>query len=462
MRALLIVAVGAGLAIAPVAAGGQEAPARWGIHEWGTFTALQGEDGNPLGWINTEDEPVPPFCHRLSRSLLVPVDDLAPTFQKDAPRAHPDVILRLETPVVYFHPPASAKLPVKVDLRVDFRGGWLTEYYPDAKVGAPGLQNRTFQYGRLRSETKGSLEWKGLEVGKQGTFPNTEDAVWLSPRAVKAAPVTSATGESEQFLFYRGVAYMQAPLIISRGEDGKMFSIRSWSPPELENWGPIRIPRLWLADIREDGSTAFRTLPGFRLTDGTLSAPLAFEERDYSAERLKALRKEMHEGLKADGLNPDEADALLNTWDASYFRSHGLRLFFLVPRVWTDYVLPLKTSLNADIKRVMVGRIELITRKQRGCIARIAATNNPSSTWYQEWAAKHPDAWKRFQQKREEGNLSALREEKIAIPDDYRAYLELGRFRNALVLSELKTNPTEGLQKFVDAYDLHEAKIAEK
>jgi len=255
---------------------------------------------------------------------------------------------------------------------------------------------------------------------------------------------------------------MQAPLIISRGEDGRMFSIRSWSPPELENSGPLRIPRLWLADIREDGLTAFRTLAGFRLADGITSAPLAFEEKDYSEERLKALRKEMHEGLKADGLNPDEADALLNTWDASYFRSHGLRLFFLVPRVWTDYVLPLRTSLDADIKRVMVGRIELITPKQRRSIARIAATKNPSSTWYQEWAARHPEAWKRFQEKREEGNLGALREEKIAIPDDYRAYLELGRFRNALVLSELKTHPTEGLQKFVDAYDLHEAKIAER
>ena len=279
---------------------------------------------------------------------------------------------------------------------------------------------------------------------------------------MKSAPVTAAGGESEQFLFYRGVAYMQAPLLVSRGADGKMLSIRCWSPPELENRGPLRVPRLWLADIREDGTTAFRTLPTMKLADGFATAPLAFEEKDYSADRLKSLRKEMHEGLVGDGLNPDEADALLNTWDASYFRSHGLRLFFLVPRAWTDYVLPLKTTLDADIKRVMIGRIEMITRKQRGLVARIAGTKSPSSTWYQEWAAKHPDAWKRFQQKREEGNLSALREEKIAIPDDYRAYLELGRFRNALVLSELKTNPTEGLQKFVDAYDLHEAKIADK
>src|SRR6185503_15301363 len=136
-------AMAAGLALFPGALAAQESD-KWKIHEWGTFTALQDERGKPLGWINTEDEPVPPFCHRLSKNLLVPVDDLSPGFFKDAPRCHPDVILRLETPVVYFHPPKSATLPAKVDLRVDFRGGWLTEYYPDGKVDAPGLQNQRF------------------------------------------------------------------------------------------------------------------------------------------------------------------------------------------------------------------------------------------------------------------------------------------------------------------------------
>jgi hypothetical protein len=447
------------------AAGAQEKPERWKIHEWGTFTALQAEYGKPLGWINTEDEPVPKFCHRLSQSLLVPVDDLAPAFFKDAPRAHPDVILRLETPVVYFHPPASAKLPQKVDFRVDFRGGWLTEYYPDAKVGAPGLENRNFQYGRINPKTQGSLDWKGLMVGKEGEFPKTDDAVWTSPRAVKAAAVTTANGESERFLFYRGVGYMKAPLITQRYDEGRSLSILGWMPLELANRAPLLIPKLWLADIREDGSTAFRTIAAQKIAQPDLrtlvTVPGMFEEKEYSAARLGALRSEMHAGLVADGLNPDEADALLNTWDASYFRSHGMRLFFLVPRAWTDYVLPLRTSLDADIARVMVGRLELITPKQLAALKRIGVAKSPSSAWYQDWVQKNPDAWKRYQQKREEGNLQALREEKIEIPDDYRAYLELGRFRNAIVLDQLGINPTDGLKKFVEAYDLHEAKVAE-
>ena len=147
---------------------------------------------------------------------------------------------------------------------------------------------------------------------------------------------------------------------------------------------------------------------------------------------------------------------------ASYFRSHGMRLFFIVPRAYTDYFLPLKVSVPAEITRAMIGRLELITPKQRACLRRISATKNPSSEWYQAWAEKNPEAWKRFQQKRQEGNLGALREQRIAIPDDYLAYLELGRFRNAIVLDELKRAPTEGLKKFVDVYDLHEARVGDK
>ncbi|HEV3029646.1 MAG TPA: hypothetical protein VG457_18860 [Planctomycetota bacterium] len=40
MGKLILLAVGAGLAILPAGAAAQEAGDRWQIHEWGTFTAL--------------------------------------------------------------------------------------------------------------------------------------------------------------------------------------------------------------------------------------------------------------------------------------------------------------------------------------------------------------------------------------------------------------------------------------
>jgi hypothetical protein len=36
---------------------------------------------------------------------------------------HPDVIVRLETPVMYFYPPQSAQLPLSLDVKAGMRGG---------------------------------------------------------------------------------------------------------------------------------------------------------------------------------------------------------------------------------------------------------------------------------------------------------------------------------------------------
>jgi hypothetical protein len=42
----------------------------------------------------------------------------------------------------------------------------------------------------------------------------------------------------------------------------------------------------------------------------------------------------------------------------------------------------------------------------------------------------------------------------VAIPDDYRTYLDQGRFRNALVLTEDRSRPTPQLRQCIKAYGL--------
>src|SRR6202008_452529 len=86
---------------------------------------------------------------------------------------------------------------------------------------------------------------------------------------------------------------------------------------------------------------------------------------EYRSGNLDKLKDSLREALLVNGLFADEADALLNTWDLSYFKSAGKRVFFIVPRVWTDFYLPLDISVPARLKRVMVGRIELVTPGQR-------------------------------------------------------------------------------------------------
>lgn len=463
MRKTLLVALSLSFSVLAGTGSAQEAREKWRIHEWGTFTSLLDETGKSIGWINTEDEPVPDFVHRLRKSLLVPIDDLAPAFFKGAPKCHPDVLVRLETPVVYFHPPKGAKLPATVDLKVDFRGGWLTEFYPNGKVTAPGLDQRTAEFGRLGPKTLGSLEWKGLQVGKRGEFPRTTDSVWLAPRNVKSAPVATAAGEHEQFLFYRGVGYLQAPLAAVRSADGKTYSIRGRLPQELARTAPLKVSRLWFVDIRENGGIAFRSLPAASLTaapDSEIAAvPANFAENDYSPGNLSGLRREMHEALMADGLHDDEAAALLNTWEAAYFQAHGLRLFFMVPRAWTDHVLPLQASVPAEVVRSMIGRLELVTPAQRACLKRISDAKESSTRWYYEWMEKHPEAASRNEQRRREGDLQSLRQDCVKIPDNYLAYLELGRFRNALVLDEFKRTQAQNLYAFIETYDLAPARV---
>ena len=62
----------------------------------------------------------------------------------------------------------------------------------------------------------------------------------------------------------------------------------------------------------------------------------------------------------SQGLFEDEAQAMLNTWKASYFEKPGARVFYIVPREWTDYFLPLQFSVPADVTRVLVGRVDLL------------------------------------------------------------------------------------------------------
>ncbi len=47
-----------------------------------------------------------------------------------------------------------------------------------------------------------------------------------------------------------------------------------------------------------------------------------------------------------------------------------------------------------------------------------------------------------------------FQELKLVVPRDYQAYLDLGRFRNALILDEFTRHPDSGIRRFVDAYRL--------
>lgn len=407
------------------------------VHEWGTFTSLQDELGNAIGGINVDDEPVPNFVHRVAGNLVLRSQATTNLFAKSLPRSHPDVTMRLETPVVYFHPAPGVATPLRVNVEVAFPAGWLSEYYPHAEVEAPGVKGSTF--GPLTAATTGRLKWHELQVGTDAAGPETNSPVWLAPREVEAANITAAGGESERYLFYRGVGHVDSPLRVSREDaSDKLVVTANFPAVGTDKESELVVPALWLVEIRDDKSCAFRTLEAVRITnDGkprqVAATSATFDDAQFSAEKIDRLSASMRTALIDDGLNADEADALLRTWRASYFESPGLRLFYLLPREWTERLLPMKVSVDAKIVRTMIGRVEIVTPRQRELLGQIVAGPPSNALWM---------------------NQPAVSCAAPPTPVDYAAYQSLGRFRNALVLDELKRRPSKGLQTFVNNYGL--------
>jgi hypothetical protein len=404
------------------------------VHEWGTFTCLQDEDGKAIGGINTDDEPVPSFVYDAAPGLLFPAEEPPPTAKGGVRRCHSQVTMRLETPVVYFYP--AEGFEKRLNVRASFKGGWLTQYFPRAKMEAFGLKPDGTGFLDF---ARGFLNWSGISLSMSDEGPATNSLVWTTPRQVDAATIEVA-GEHEKFLFYRGVGQLEAPVRVVRHE--AEFIITRDRPDRRAD----EIHQLWLADIRADGTGAFRVLEPFtEETAFLVKTASTFAPEDYSADAIKRLRDVMRKALIAAGLFEKEANAMLNTWQASYFKSPGLRLFFLVPRAWTDQMLPLTVSparkdlrserpeLATELTRVMVGRVEIVTPQQRATLARIASAGPENSA-------------------RAGDSVQAVKD--TGWDNLFRSYQTLGRFRNALVLNEQKRNPSPSLEEFVRRYRL--------
>jgi hypothetical protein len=248
---------------------------------------------------------------------------------------------------------------------------------------------------------------------------------------------------------------------------------------ELELRAPLLIRAMWLVHVREDGSVAYRALGAGKLTgeSGRVVArtPVEFsgtteragkrpvDDEDahpgletlvdgYAAGNLAKLRGEMRKQLIADGLFPDEAEAMLKTWELAYFKSPGLRVFYLLPQQWTDAVLPLSCSLLADVSRTMIGRVELVTPKQRALLKKIGSGAVSKINWFYE-SLQGKSTRNEMMAQLWEGK-ARFQDLDIPVPPDYRSYIDLGRFRNALILDEHTRRPNSGIGRFVEAYNL--------
>ncbi|MGI9458277.1 MAG: hypothetical protein ACR2NU_17075, partial [Aeoliella sp.] len=102
----------------------------------------------------------------------------------------------------------------------------------------------------------------------------------------------------------------------------------------------------------------------------------------------------------------------------------------------------------AQVERVMMGRIELITDQQHEMIAKISQNKPASKNWYTH-IPKSPARDRFFA-----GDNDAAKKLGVKVPNEYEAYLNLGRFRNALLHHELRRSRNPNLSSFALTYGL--------
>ena len=292
------------------------------VHEWGTFTSVAGPDGEAVEWA----------------PLVAPSD--LPCFVDKVAFGSKGWIpgtVRMETPVVYFYTAEDRT----VDVRVRFRKGVITEWYPKADVCPMKIEPQTMRKENLVSVA----EWKNVQILPKApeTYPRESDeSHYYAARDTDAAPL-QVGDEREKLLFYRGVGMFAPPLSAAIHDDGDV-TLDATSG----NVGDVVLFE------NKDGAISVKSL---KVHGNNVKLPFRLSRSSANAVHAHLVKL-----LVAHGLFTREAKAMVETWRDSWFEE-GTRVFYIAPREMVDGTLPLEISpAPTTVERVFVGRIELFPR----------------------------------------------------------------------------------------------------
>jgi hypothetical protein len=316
-------------------------------HEWGTFTSIAGETGQAIEWLplNSPSD-LPNFVEH---------------FRGTGFKVGLGGTIRMETPVLYFY---SAH-DTTVDVSVSFFHGLITEWYPRAIHIEPSssLQNVVL----FQQQSSGSILWKSVSVQPSASlaFPaEAQPSHYYAARDVASSPLRVSTkngDENEKFLFYRGVSVAPAPLSALVLPNGQI---------EAMSQGSGEIQKLILFERRGE-QVGFHEADVVR--EGVILDPPLLDAS------LVSLLPDIEASLVSSGLYREEAHAMLESWKDSWFEE-GSRLIYIVPRSFVDKILPLTIEPEpANIQRVFVGRMELLTPATQNAIETAAATQEKAA-----------------------------------------------------------------------------------
>jgi hypothetical protein len=142
----------------------------------------------------------------------------------------------------------------------------------------------------------------------------------------------------------------------------------------VSNTGQDKLTDLFLLQIRgEKGQLTqlSQLAPGARQELGKLVDEGATPARSRESVRSE-ISQQMEAALVAAGLFPREATAMVKTWSDLWFGEDGVRVLYLLPRAWTDQILPITvTPAPRELVRVMVGRAEIIPPATQRALTRL-------------------------------------------------------------------------------------------
>ncbi len=344
------------------------------VHEWGTFTALQGSDGSVTNGMQHEEESLPLFVH--SRDLLnegqplppgtVPCPRFCKGFEPGAifnsanDADHLVVTQKMETPVLYFY---SKNAIQNVIVDIGFPGGIISQYYPGPESFSPALDNvKDVANGHVTFNVNIAAENEILKIPEVAA-----ESVYAPSRQVNSNYIRNSQGEAEKLIFYRGLGNFRTSISVT--SDSRGIKIQNTS-------NSLTMPSGILFYTNGGVSGGF-------LNVGPLApnASVFFTydqvnslKENFSPGLVERVSKQLTEQLVQSGLFHDEALAMVNTWEKSYFKTPGLRFLHLLSRAETESLLPLSVSVEtSEIIRTLVGRVEIMTyQDEQQLIAKIA------------------------------------------------------------------------------------------
>ena len=321
------------------------------VHEWGTFTSVSGSNGEFLDGLYLEEEELPRFVHEI-KNPHDPMMGLKFRGLGLPPNHLKGVNIKMETPVIYFYSDKERT----VDVNVKFKDGVVNQWYPQSsndrsqKIGVEPLAVNSVYHRDFRTPFTDTLDWKVkvLSPDTDLTYTNSQEQetpTWINPRFTDAN-MLQVGKEREKFIFYRGLARFQQPFKVTA---------QSSTQITLQNTGDDEIGFAMVYEYSKDKKAKV-------WWTGSLNGQEQKVVKKKELDVNKSINGQFLDGLVKAGLYNKEAKSMLETWRHSYFEKEGLRVFWVVPRKFTDEILPLKMKpVPKKLERVLVGRTEVLT-----------------------------------------------------------------------------------------------------